>query len=338
MVRVIDSRVPGFAVADRRGRWKIVTLLMVLTLVATVTTSYIQFNFNLLTMKATTRAADAAGQAVEDGKEPFTTAVSPASDVDSAVRNNRLDVRWVLFTAPLTPEEQGEILAHPLGENETMEQFLRMLDGFTHKPVLVYDGGNRTTGEHRVDFAYGMTLQSARAQAVSVRGMDAVDVTCAPSTATTVISLPPEGEEPIEEVAVDLAAGDREAPLLQQSQEDPGPYFAHQYIELGNGQTSWAALMDVLTVTDQCSWAFKVSYVHAGQQRTKVVRDDAFHTPGLPTRPRQLIEFRADNTGNRWICWGEQIAADAPCPVRAPADDADAGAPALKYWGSFPVL
>ncbi|MEV5613979.1 hypothetical protein [Streptomyces sp. NPDC052225] len=324
---MLDSRVPGYALADRRGRGKIVALLVVLMLVATVATSYVQFNFNLLTMKATTRAADAAGQAVEDGKEPFTTAVSRASDVDSAVRDNRLDVRWVLFTAPLTAEEQQQVVARPLGADWSMEQFLRMLDGFSHKPVLVYDGWNRMTQTAHVDFAYGMTLQSARAQAVSVRAVDAVDVACSPSTAPTVISLPPEGEEPIEDVAVDLTGP--EAPLLQQSEEeDPGPYFADRYIELGNGQTSWSALMDVLTGTGKCRWAFRVSYVHDGRQFAKTVRDDAFRTPGLPTRPRQLIEYRADAAPDGgWACWGKGI---------GPATDCATDTGPLKYWITLP--
>ncbi|MFI6877273.1 hypothetical protein ACIBL6_27910 [Streptomyces sp. NPDC050400] len=320
---------PGFAVTDRRGRWKIVTLMVVLALVTTLTTSYIQFNFNLLTMRATTRAADAAGQAVEDGKAPFTTAVSPASDVNSAVRINRLDVRWVVFTAPLTAEEQNRIVARPLGMDWTVEQFLRMLDGFSHKPVLVYAGRNMAapTDRGRADVVYDMTLQSARSQAVSVRGMDAVDVRCSPSTAPTVISLPPEGEELIEDVAVDLGTGGHEAPLLRQSDDDPGPYFARRYVELGNGQTSWAAHLDVLTGTEQCGWAFRVSYVNAGQRRTRTVRDDAFHTPGLPATPQQLIEFRPERSGNHWACWGERIAPSAACRTDRSA---------LKYWLDLP--
>ncbi|MFJ9037843.1 hypothetical protein ACIRF8_14780 [Streptomyces sp. NPDC102406] len=332
---MLDSRIPGFAGADRRGRWKIVAATVAFALVTSVLTSYFQFGFNLLTMSATARAEDSAGGAIEAGKEPFTTAVTSSDDADSVLRDNRLDAQWIVFDEPLTPAEQTAVVTHPLGTETTIPEFLSMLNGFAHKPHLVYpgDGGRQDNGASpRAAFPYKLTLQSDRSHAVSVRGMDATDVHCSDSSAPTVIHLPPEGGEEVDNVAVDLADG--VAPLLRQSRDGTYPYFSRGYIELGNGQTSWAANLDVLTGARACTWSFQVSYVSEGVQYTKSIRSPRFRTTGLPARPAQLIEFRPDGVGNGWRCWGERIAPETLCTERAAADDPSVGETTLRYWGS----
>jgi hypothetical protein len=336
---MLDSQMPGFATANRRSRWKIVVAALVLTLITSVLTSYFQFGFNLLTLHATARAEDSAGDEIEAGKEPFVIAVTPAHDVSAAFRDNRMDVRWIAFTDPLSPAEQEQILARPLGSDFPLPKFLKMLDGFTNEPLLIYSGRNRmreVDDAPRAATPYKMTLQSDRTKAVSIRAMDAVDLRCSKSRISTVIYLHPEGREEVDNVAVDLAGDTPVTPLLRETMAETYPYFSRDYIELGSGQTSWAANLDVLTGGERCSWSFRVSYVNEGTQHTTTLRDRRFRTTGLPDRPSQLLEFRADGGG--WRCWGDRIAAEAPCAARIPAADPGLSSPDLQYWGSLRAL
>ena len=332
---MLDSRIPGFASADRRSRWKIIVAVLVLALVTAVVTSYFQFGFNLLTLRATARAEDSAGDEIEAGKEPFALTVTPSNDVAAAFRDNYLDMRWIAFEDPLSLAEQEQVLARPLGSGFSVEEFLKVLEGFTNKPLLIYSRWNDLRKAGRAATPYKMTLQSDRTKAVSIRAMDAVELQCSESRISTVIHLPPEGNEVVDNVVVDLAGDTPINPLLRKTESETYPYFSRGYIELGNGQTSWASNLDVLTGKEQCSWSFKVSYVNEGAQHTTTLRDSRFRTTGLPDRPGQLLEFSPDGKG--WKCWGDQIAAEASCSMRVSAADPGLSAPALKYWGSLPA-
>ncbi|WP_327714049.1 hypothetical protein OG381_00405 [Streptomyces sp. NBC_00490] len=338
---MLDSRIPGFASADRRSRWKIIVSALMLTVITAVVTSYFQFGFNLLTLRATAKAEDSVGDEIEAGKEPFVMAVTPSNDVASAFRDNTLGMQWIAFEDPLSLAEQEQVLARPIGNNFPVDEFLKMLEGFTNKPLLIYSAQNHMRKEtHRLATPYKMTLQSDRTKAVSIRAMDAVELQCSESRISTVIYLHPEGNEVVDNVAVDLVGDTLIHPLLRQEPEaypNPPktyPYFSRSYIELGNGQTSWANNLDVLTGKDQCSWSFKVSYVSKGTQHTTTLRDSRFRTPGLPDMPRQLLEFRPDGKG--WKCWGDQIATEASCSIRASVSDPGLSAPTMIYWGSLP--
>ncbi|MFI7337702.1 hypothetical protein ACIBUY_07130 [Streptomyces sp. NPDC050085] len=333
---MIDSRLPGFAGADRQGRWKIIAITLALALTTAALTSYFQFGFNLLTMRSTVGAEQAAGDAIEAGKEPFTTTVTPSNDVESAFRDNWVDAQWIIFDEPLTAQEQAAVVAHPLGIDFTVPEFLTLLNGFTHKPTLVYPGSGPGVGGRygRASFPYKMTLQSDRSHAVSIRAMEATDLRCSKSRVTTVIHLPPEGGEELDDVAVDLLGG-TPAPLLREvTGQKLHPYFSRKYIELGNGQTSWAANLNTLTGNGACSWSFQVSYVNDGAQHTTKITSPNFWTPGLPDRPPQLLEFRPDGRG--WRCWGDRIAPTTPCAERPPADAPSASTPSLSYWEYLP--
>ncbi|MGW5634842.1 hypothetical protein [Streptomyces sp. NPDC003832] len=340
VVELIDSRIPGFKAADSRNRWKIVIFAVTLCIATALTASYFQLGFSLFTMGATASAEDAANDAIEAKKPPFTMAVTSQTDADYVVAFP--GEALFLFKDPLTEKEQ-KILARfgrSTGGSRAAETLARkILTSFHEKPTVMYAGihvDKEPSG--RSVYPLKLTLQSSRSESVTIRDMEATNIECSATEISAVVFIPPQGGGASERVGIDLVDAGNSTPLMETKGKYDWkyqPYFSDKFIELGGGETSWAANLEVMAADRQCRWDFEASYVESGENKDTTLKSRYFRTPGYPAEPSQLFEFlpSGQSDGFSSTCWGEKISRNAGCDVRAPKNDKESKSNLLYYWG-----
>jgi hypothetical protein len=341
VIDLIDSRMPGFKGADRRNRWKIITLTTALFFIATLATSYFQFGFNLFTLRATASAEDAANDVIEAGKPAFTMNVDSRTESSDILSADTL----ILFKDPLTMREQKELMRlRYLDTNSGVDLTKRVLALFDKKASLVFsDGADSENRPKRMITPLQLTLQSTRSSSITIRGIDATNIKCRTTDISAVIYIPPQGGEAVERVTIDLASTGDSTPLMEnkvvqmadhREVRAPLPYFSEKFVELGNGQASWAANLDAMALNQQCQWDLKFSYIDSGEKKTSTQKSPLFRTQGYPAEPSQLFEFLPSVKGNGLdsTCWGEKIDKTTPCDFRAPRDDRTRKDSKIYYW------
>ncbi|MEU9412442.1 hypothetical protein AB0E08_43055 [Streptomyces sp. NPDC048281] len=339
MVELIDSRIPGFKGANRRNRWKIVALALVLCVSTALGASYFEFGFSLLTMRATASAEDAANDAIEAEKPPFTLAVDTLTQAENIAS---FPDALFLFRTPFTEGEQKRLVQFghaDMSAPHAEEEFItKLLTSFHEKPVVMYSGvylGKESSD--RMISPLQITLQSARAQSVTIRDMEAKDIKCIKTDISAVIYIPPQGGGAVERVAIDLVGSEKSAPLMQIKAKYGWryrPYFAGNFVELGDGQSSWAANLDVMVADKQCRWDLSATYIDSGEKKVSALKSSHFQTPGYPVDPSQLFEFLPSEKSQGFAssCWGKRVAATVHCDTRAPLKDRARELPTMYYW------
>ncbi|MFF7283018.1 hypothetical protein [Streptomyces griseorubiginosus] len=345
VVELIDGRIPGFKAADSRNRWKIVIFAVILCIATALTASYFQFGFSLFTMGATASAEDAANDAIEARKPPFTMAVTSQTDADYVVTFPG-DALF-LFKDPLTEKEQKMLarLGRSVGDPRGDEALARMiLTSFHEKPTVMYAGidvDKEPSG--RSVYPLKLTLQSSRSESVTIRDMEATNIRCSATDVSAVVFIAPQGGGASERVGIDLVDAGKSTPLMETKGEydwNYQPYFSDKFIELGGGEPSWAANLEVMAADRQCRWDFEASYVESGENKTTRLKSRYFSTPGYPAEPSQLFEFLPSEQAEGFssTCWGEKISKNAGCDVWAPKNDKNSKSNLLYYWDFVPFL
>ena len=340
MVELIDSRIPGFKGASRGSRWKIIILALALCMVTALAASYFQFGFNLLTMSANASAEEAANDEVDAKKPPFTMTVTMRTKVHEILSSAGT---VLLFKEPFTRKEQEKLAR--LGkvdptDPQASEKFIKkLLTSFHEKPSVMLSGG--FIGSDPVDrmlHPLQLTLQSSRSGSVTIRDMNVTNLRCSQTTISAVIHLPPQGGGVVEGVTVDLVNAEADAPLMEIKGRKSHPYFSNKFVELGNGETSWAANLDVMAANQQCRWDLSVSYVDSGENKVRTLKSPLFRTDGYPDTPSQLFEFMpSPDSSFTSTCWGEKIDKSTKCDVRAGPNDHERANPELYYW-AVPIV
>ncbi|MFJ9109503.1 hypothetical protein [Streptomyces sp. NPDC102283] len=337
VAELIDSKIPGFKRANGKDRLKVLLLALFLCVAAVLIGSYFQLGFDLLNVGVNASAEDAANDAVDSAKPPFNLTVDSRTGVDDILSSGEV---IILFENPLTESEQRRLirLAHASNESpKATENFVgKVLSSFREEPTVLFAGQSPLENPWgRVLTPLQLTMQSDRSGSVVIRSMSLSDIRCSKTSTSTVVSLPPQGGGAVEGLMVDIVKTGGRAPLTKfEGKGGNYPYFSRNFVELGNGQGSWVANLDILSSNQKCRWAMEILYTESGESKSKKVENEKFYTSGYPSKPKQLFEFTpADKRAFSATCWGSEISEKVPCDVRASVDDSDSKESGIYYWG-----
>ncbi|GHA71131.1 hypothetical protein GCM10010372_82710 [Streptomyces tauricus] len=291
-------------------------------------------------MNANASAEEAANDALNAKKPPFTMTVATRTKVQDILTSAGA---VLLFEEPFTQKEQEELARlgkTDLTDQRASETFIRkLLTSFHEKPSVMLSGG--FIGDDPVDrmlHPLQLTLQSSRSGSVTIRDINVTKLKCSQTTVSAVVHLPPQGGGMVDGVTVDLVNIGADAPLMEIKGRKSHPYFSNKFVELGNGQASWAANLDVMAANRQCRWDLKVSYIDSGENKVRTLKSPLFRTDGYPAAPSQLFEFMpSPDSSFTSTCWGEKINKSIKCDVRAGRNDRKRANPELYYW-AVPVI
>ncbi|MFD8107592.1 hypothetical protein [Streptomyces microflavus] len=337
MTELIDSKIPGFKGANKRNRLKVLLLALFLCVATVVIGSYFQLGFDLLNVGVNASAEDAANDAVDSAKPPFSLTVDSRTGVDDILSSGEV---IILFENPLTEPEQRRLikLAHVSNEspNATENFVAKVLSSFREEPTVLFAGQSPLENPWgRVLTPLQLTMQSDRSGSVVIRSIALSDIRCSKTSTSTVVSLPPQGGGAVEGLMVDIVKTGGRAPLTKfEGKRGSYPYFSRNFVELGNGQGSWVANLDILSSNQKCRWVMEILYTDSGESKSKKVENERFYTSGYPSKPKQLFEFTpADKRAFSATCWGSEISEGVPCDVRASPDDPESKESEIYYWG-----
>ncbi|NYH55271.1 hypothetical protein HNR06_004860 [Nocardiopsis arvandica] len=249
-----------------------------------------------------TREERAAETEIDQEKEPFTSSVT----YDTSVPHNFK----IVLDRPLTPEEGETLQATPV---EAVWDFLRPLGGrLIRYPASMNPASPDGWTWHGTSIppdatVFTMNLLSTRTSQLSIVGMTPVNISCAESTAATVVEFSPQGEASYPGVVVDLREEDP-TPYISDEGPDQGlPYFGHRRIDLGGGLEPGGLRVEALVHGQSCEWEIRARYRDARDNTDEVVLRDGdrpFFAEALPDRPQQYWVWGhgfGDSEGNPFL-------------------------------------
>ena len=239
------------------------------------------YSLDLWTTGPRLAAEREATEEMDEARAPFTASINYDTSVPFHYK--------IVLDRPLTPEEQETLQG--LAYTEVWD-FLHPLGGrLIRYPVIMrqlppgYDAAQR--GDTTV---FTMNLLSSRETQLSIVDMEPVNVSCTEPSATTVVEVPPQGEDFYPGVLTDLS---EDAPTLWISDEGPDqgqPYFSRRRIDLGGGLDPGGLRVEALVRDQSCEWELRAQYRDArGDVGEVILRDgdQPFFAEAVPADPEQ---------------------------------------------------
>ncbi|WP_128978586.1 hypothetical protein [Streptomyces roseicoloratus] len=211
----------------------------------------------------------------------------------------------VVLDRPLTAAEQRRIAA--MRDPGAAREYLTSLGGRTLRFPAAF--------ERRTDLAMTyyprdatvlhVNLFSKRQTQLTITAMEAVNVSCRPPTARTVLVLPPQGGAAYDGVLFDLGKPGA-VPIITDEGDDQGrPYFGPRKIDLGDGASPGGLRVEAVAKGESCTWEIKAKYRDAYQSFGSVILKDGtkpFFAEAAPDRPEQLWYWEASRpNGQQWV-------------------------------------
>ncbi|MFF8619225.1 hypothetical protein [Streptomyces sp. NPDC015350] len=276
---------------------------------------YANYALDRTTAADRARTERKAGSAA-DREQPAFVATRTARDIEQDPPENFV----VLLDRKLTEREQADLTAASArGGGLDVWRFLKPLGGRLVEcaspsifPNEGLEGGNGPTGAWSQSFS--LNLNSDRSAGLTVNSMKAVKDSCRPSKAVAVVDLPPAGSEGRQGLIWDLS-GDTDirpkGPYVLDDGEDQGkPFFRRNVIELGNGQSNMAMLIQPRVSDLTCTWHIDASCTDtSGTHTQRIPSKGAFTTEAVPARP---LQYFGNVIGLGWECLGEVVRENCP--------------------------
>ena len=301
------------AVDGLMPRGKIAVLITVLIIVtASTTVSYVySFGLDLVTAKQRISAEDEVAQKIDLEKLPFT------ANIDHPTYSGG---EMFGLDRPLTEAEQASLAAIEPDEEagENVWDLIRPLGGYVMPPPPPIDLGlkfsdPRSWRLHYTEFF--LNIFSDRKSPLTITGMQAVNVSCRPPSAKTVIHPTAFGGSDSYDGVVFNLEDPPSFPIIMDENSDQGqPYFSRRKIDLGQGITPGSLRVAALVSNRTCEWEISARYrdsTKASGEVTLKDGDKSFLARGLPTDPEQYWTF--DYEGKLHPC--HKIPDEDLCPI-----------------------
>lgn len=263
-------------------------------LATTLLTQVVTYVYDTVFATDRARAEDAAQDAVNGEKPPFTaTADADVSALDG-------DDWTIVLDRTLTPAEQRSLQAVEVGATGYGRNVWRILGPLGARVIGTtphLDEGRDGVVSPRTGptTQFRLNLFSDRTSQLSITGMEAVDLRCRPSTARFVLRHPSQGEATYPGVHFDLR-GPAATPVITDEGDDQGQrYFDRRRIDLGGGSDPGGLRIAATVDTESCDWAVKATYRDASGARGEVVirdGDKPFRAEAPPSAPEQFYLAR----------------------------------------------
>ncbi|MFD7676347.1 hypothetical protein [Streptomyces anulatus] len=310
-----DERLPGFRGLAAKHRALYVGLAVVVVLGGILFAYYANYALDRTTAADRARTERKAGSAA-DREQPAFVATRTARDIEQDPPENFV----VLLDRKLTEREQADLAAIKPGVGGLdVWRFLKLLGGRLVEyaspsifPNEGLEGGSGPTGAWSQSFH--LNLNSDRGAGLTVNSMKAVKDSCRPSRAVAAVDLPPAGSEGRQGPMWDLS-GDTgirpKGPYVLGDGEDQGKlFFRHNVIELGNGQSNMAMLIQPRVSDLTCTWHIDASYTDtSGTHTQRIPGTGTFTTEAVPASP---LQYFGNVIGRGWGCLGDVVRENCP--------------------------
>ncbi|MFJ4827131.1 hypothetical protein ACIP5L_28090 [Streptomyces bacillaris] len=207
----------------------------------------------------------------------------------------------MLLDRKLTEREQAGLTAVRLEGDGPLDvwRFLKPLGGrlVEYASLSVFpseglEGGGEPTGAWSQSFS--LNLNSDRGAGLTVNSMAAVKDSCRPPRAVVVVDLPPAGSEGRQGLMWDLS-GDTDTrprgPYFLDGEDQGKLFFRRNVIELGNGQSNMAMLIEPRVSDLTCTWHIDAPYTDpSGTHTQRIPSKGTFTTEAVPAMPLQYRE------------------------------------------------
>ncbi|MFJ9891616.1 hypothetical protein ACIQRW_38025 [Streptomyces sp. NPDC091287] len=289
-------------------------LAVIVVLAGLLFAYYANYALDRTTAADRARTERKAGSAA-DREQPAFVATRTPRDIEQDPPENFV----VLLDRKLTEREQTDLAAASArGSGLDVWRFLKPLGGrlveyaspsiFPH-PGL--EGGNGLTGMWSQSF--NLNLNSDRSAGLTVNSMKAVKDSCRPSRAVAVVDLPPAGSEGRQGLMWDLSGGTDirpKGPYVLDGEDQGKLFFRHNVIELGNGQSNMALLIQPRVSDLTCTWHIDASYTDtSGTHTQQIPGKGTFTTEAVPASP---LQYFGEHVGLGWGCLGDVVRENCP--------------------------
>ncbi|WP_067891117.1 hypothetical protein [Nocardia vaccinii] len=252
--------------------------------------------YNDWTAADSTEAQRKAAKTVDSESTPFTAQYL----FDTKVPEN-----WsIVLDRKLTSDEIAGLKKLDGADGQAVWGYLRPLGGRLlpggDQPALAYGGPMRTTETFR------MSLLSDRSSTLTIENISVSNVKCIPSSAVTLIDLPPQGGGAVDQVAFDLQTPEKPIAETDDNGIIDHDYFAKHKIDLGAGATPGTLRVTAVGVLGKsCSWEFRADYATVDDQSSITLDNNGkpFTLESRPDRPLQHIQygFGPGPDGSPWV-------------------------------------
>ncbi|WP_431934649.1 hypothetical protein [Micromonospora sp. RP3T] len=276
---------------------------------------------DVLTARIRAKAQHGADREIDLAKAPFTS----TADYDTSPPLSGK----ILLDRVLTREEQAALEAIPIDSAAFAKvwEFLRPLGGrlLRYPTSMLQPPANFDPGAaiwlHSTTFK--MNLFSERTTQLSITDMRAVNVSCQPSSAKTVVESLPQGEAQYAGVLFDLTVADS-TPFVTDAGSDQGqPYFSRRKIDLGDGMSPGGLRVEAAVKDQSCSWEIEARYRDSTQQDHEVTLRDGdkpFFSEALPKQPEQYWTIDFQRRGGPALIPCHEMPKVSACTQRAEAN------------------
>ncbi|MEW2416952.1 hypothetical protein AB0953_24930 [Streptomyces sp. NPDC046866] len=219
----------------------------------------------------------------------------------------------IVLDRPLTDREQAALTALKGGNKASVWAYLKSLGGrlieytFTAAlPKPLADGHEITPGSKSQTFK--LNLNSDRGAGLTINGMTAVKDSCGAPTAKTVVDIPPAGSSARPGLLWDLAGGQTDRPkgpyVLDDGANQGELYFRKNVVDLGNGQSNMAFLVQPEVTTQTCTWHIDASYTDTSGSHVQRIPSGS-GTITTEAVPQQPVQYFGWVIGQGWGCIGQ---------------------------------
>ncbi|MEU0401632.1 hypothetical protein ABZ318_15580 [Streptomyces sp. NPDC006197] len=262
---MIGYAVPESTEPGRGRKWglKRIAVTTVALVVVGFTSTYLAYEFELITAPKRAEAEDKAADTIESKKDPFAWRMNPQLPPSEPWESWEIDRK-------LTPAEEAE---------------LRAIDGEGDK-AAVWKLVQRLEGRRVRGYAasYDLQLTSEREQTVLVTGLSAQATKCWTPKVKTRISVASGGTEPWEEVHFDLKPDMTVAPAMTWERSPGTPEYEapesvpfRKAVSLSKTQTpGLLSVTPYLMTSKDCEWKIDLDFnVNSGDPEKKTIFEDS---------------------------------------------------------------
>ncbi|UUU44366.1 hypothetical protein [Streptomyces sp. NBC_00162] len=274
-----------------------------------------EYVYELATAESLLKNQQDVEDQLDQEEPPFTAVVSPdLSALDE-------DAWTMVLDRTLNPAEAQALLALDTETDHLGRRVWALLGPLGGRILGGYPGLTMAEGfPHGQATSFTLNLFSQRKSPVSVTGMQAVDVHCAPSTAQTVVEKPTAGETGYSGILFDLDGRDSApvVPVITDGGPDQGrPYFEHRKIDLGGGLEPGGLRVAAAVASGACGWDIEATYTDADGRHTGVVLRDGtkqFRAESGPVAPRQRFVYSLESPTSILLpCHEKRYASNITC-------------------------
>ncbi|MFF4984818.1 hypothetical protein ACFY3O_32850 [Streptomyces sp. NPDC001046] len=298
----------------RRTRAAVLTVTCVVAVCGVLLGLLGDYVYELATADSTLKSEQDAEDRLDRQETPFTAVASP----DTSALDE--DAWTIVLDRTLNPGEVRTLLTL----DAEADDFGRRVWG------LLGPLGGRVIGATPVmpkaaQHPYGPTtfftlnLFSKRKSPVSITGMRAVKVHCAPSTVQTVVRKPNAGESAYSGVLFDLTGTDSAHAVPVVTDEGPDqarPYFDHRRIDLGGGLEPGGLRVAAVVTGETCDWDIEATYTDADGRHTGMLlrnKTKHFRAESWPVSPPQRFVYDIAPHPKLLPCHEKRYAAEVAC-------------------------